>query len=130
MLATYAVNAIAPVRVVATLLPMLRDARAAKVVHVSSGLGSIGDNTSGGYYAYRMSKAALNMAAKSMAVDLRRFGISAAVINPGWVRTDMGGPGAQISSEESVRGMLAAIDGLALGSTGSFLDWRRDRHPW
>jgi len=130
MLATYAVNAIAPVRIVAQLLPMLRAAKAAKVVHVTSGLGSIGDNSSGGNYAYRMSKAALNMAGKSMAVDLRRFGICAAVINPGWVKTDMGGASAQISVEQSVSGMLKAIDGLSPATTGTFLDWRAEPHPW
>lgn len=129
-LATFATNAVAPVRVVATLLEPLRRARAARIVHVTSGMGSIAENTSGGNYAYRMSKAALNMAAKSMAVDLRRHGISVAVINPGWVKTDMGGPSAQISVTESVRGMLAAIDGLTSASSGAFLDWNGGAHPW
>ncbi len=129
-LATFATNAVAPVRLVASLLEPLRRARAARIVHVTSGMGSIAENTSGGSYAYRMSKAALNMAAKSMAVDLRRHGIAVAVINPGWVKTDMGGPSAQITATDSVRGMLAAIDGLTTATSGAFLDWTGSTHPW
>ncbi len=112
------------------LLPNLRKGERPKVIHISSGLGSIGDNTSGGAYGYRMAKAALNMACRSMAVDLRDAGITAVVFNPGWVRTDMGGADANLSVEESVQGMLAVIDGLTLAQSGCFLDYRGNLWPW
>lgn len=129
--ATYQVNALGPLRVTLALLPNLRrSAGLAKVVHVTSGMGSIGDNGSGGFYAYRMSKAALNMAARSLAVDLRRDDIVSVVINPGWVRTDMGGPGATIDVDESVTSMLREIGALTLADTGTFRNWRGGTYPW
>jgi NAD(P)-dependent dehydrogenase (short-subunit alcohol dehydrogenase family) len=125
---TYNVNALGAVRVTFALRPKF--ARNAKVVSVTSGMGSIGDNRSGGYYGYRMSKAALNMAAKSFAVDLRSDGIASAVINPGWVQTNMGGASAPTAVEDSVRGMLKQIDALTVSNTGTFLDWRGGEYPW
>jgi len=127
---TYQVNALGPLRVTLALLPNLRRAANAKVVHVTSGMGSIGDNGSGSFYAYRMSKAALNMAAKTLANDLRGDGVTCAVINPGWVRTDMGGPSAAITVDESVTGMLREIDALTLAETGTFRDWKGGTYPW
>lgn len=128
---TFAVNALGPLRVTLAVLANLRRARPlAKVVHVTSGMGSIGDNGSGGDYAYRMSKAALNMAARNLAIDLRRDDIASVVINPGWVKTDMGGPGATISVDESVSGMLREIDQLTLADTGTFRTWRGGQYPW
>jgi len=129
-LRTYRVNALAPIELTFALLPHLRRGDARKVVHVTSGMGSISDNTSGGYYAYRMSKAALNMASKSLAIDLRGERIASAVINPGWVQTDMGGPSAPTPVGDSVAGMLAAIDGLSLDTSGGFLDWRGRAWTW
>lgn len=99
-------------------------------MHVTSGMGSISDNTSGGYYAYRMSKAALNMMSKSLAVDLRAEEISSIVINPGWVQTDMGGDNAPTPVEESVRGILHVIDAATLADSGEFLNWKGNRYPW
>ncbi len=93
-------------------------------------MGSISDNTSGGYYAYRMSKAALNMMSKSLAVDLRAEEISSIVINPGWVQTDMGGDNAPTPVEESVRGILHVIDAATLADSGEFLNWKGNRYPW
>jgi NAD(P)-dependent dehydrogenase (short-subunit alcohol dehydrogenase family) len=130
-MATYEINALGPLRVTLALLPNLRRAEGlAKVVHVTSGMGSIGDNGSGGFYAYRMSKAALNMAARSLANDLRRDDILSVVINPGWVRTDMGGPGATIDVDESVTSMLREIGALTLADTGTFRNWRGGTYPW
>jgi NAD(P)-dependent dehydrogenase (short-subunit alcohol dehydrogenase family) len=126
---TYRVNALGPLRVAVALLPNLRAARG-KVIQVTSGMGSITDNKSGSFYAYRMSKAALNMMSRTMAVDLRGAGVASAVINPGWVKTDMGGPGAPTSVEESVRGMLREIDAFTLENTGAFLDWKGRPYPW
>ena len=91
MLNSYRINALGAVCVTRALLPNLRKGEGRKVVHVSTGMASIADNTSGGAYGYRMSKAALNIASKSMAVNLRGERIISVVMNPGWVQTDMGG---------------------------------------
>jgi len=125
-----ATNALGPVWVTRALLPHLRAGARKAVMNVTSGLGSIEDNTSGGYYAYRMSKAALNMAARSMAIDLRGEGIHVAVINPGWVQTDMGGQSAPTPVAESARGIIAQIDGLDASRSGAFLDYRGKTFPW
>lgn len=130
-LAAYSVNALGPLRVTRALLPNLLRARAPRVANVSSGMGSIGDNGSGGAYAYRMSKAALNMASRSLAVDLRPQGVISVVINPGWVQTDMGGTNAPVPVAESVAAMIARFDSLTAEDSGRFLDWRRpEGFPW
>ena len=126
---TFRVNALGPLRVTMALLPNLKAARG-KVIHVTSGMGSIADNNSGAFYAYRMSKAALNMMSRSLAVDLRGAGVASAVINPGWVKTDMGGPGAPTPVAESVGGMLREIDAFTIENTGTFLDWKGRPYPW
>lgn len=127
---TFDVNAVGPLRVSVALLPHVRRGTAKKLVHVTSGMGSISDNTSGGYYAYRMSKAALNMMSRSLAVDLRGEGITSVVINPGWVQTAMGGASAPTPVDESVRGILREIDRATLADSGEFLNWRGNRYAW
>jgi NAD(P)-dependent dehydrogenase (short-subunit alcohol dehydrogenase family) len=129
-LRTYNVDALGALRISLALLPHLRRGREKKLVHITSGLGSIGDNRSGGSYAYRMAKAALNMMSKNLAVELRDEGIASFVISPGWVRTDMGGPHAEITPQESVRGMLRAIESATLADSGAFLDWKGGRYPY
>jgi NAD(P)-dependent dehydrogenase (short-subunit alcohol dehydrogenase family) len=128
--ATYDVNATGALRVVVALLPHVRRGTAKKLVHLSSNLGSISDNASGGGYAYRMSKAALNMMSRSLAVDLRGDGILSVVINPGWVQTDMGGAGASLPVADSVRAILREVDRATLADSGEFLNWRGNRHAW
>ena len=127
---TYDVNAIGALRVSLALLPHVRRGTGKKLVHVTSGLGSIEDNTSGGYYAYRMSKAALNMMSRSLAVDLRGDQIISFVINPGWVQTDMGGATAPTPVGDSVRAILQRIDEATLEHSGEFLNWKGNRYPW
>jgi NAD(P)-dependent dehydrogenase (short-subunit alcohol dehydrogenase family) len=127
---TYQVNALGPLRVTLVLLPHLRRGTGKRVLHVTSGMASIEDNHSGGTYGYRMAKAALNMAARSLAVDLRGDGIASAVINPGWVKTDMGGAGASTPVDASARGLIAQLDALTLERTGQFLDWKGGTYPW
>ena len=127
---TYQTNALGPLLVSIALLPHVRRGTAKKLLHITSGMGSIGDNTSGGSYAYRMAKAALNMASRSLAHDLAHEGIASAVINPGWVQTDMGGGGAPTPVADSVRGILARLDELTLATSGSFLNWRGGTYPW
>ena len=87
-------------------------------------------NTSGGAYGYRMSKAGLNMGSRSMAADLKSDGISVAVINPGWVKTDMGGAGAPIDVTTSAAGILAQLDALSAENSGEFLDYAGKRWLW
>ncbi len=129
-LSTIAVNAVGALRVTKALLPAVARSEGKKLLHVSSGMGSIGDNTSGGWYGYRMSKAALNMASRSLAMDLKGQGIVSVVINPGWVQTDMGGPSASISVEESAKKIIARVEGLTMADTGKFLDYKGGTWEW
>lgn len=121
-------NAISPVLVTQALLE--RMAGHGKVGIVTSRMGSIGDNDSGGSYGYRMSKAAVNAAGKSLAVDLREHGIAVALLHPGYVRTDMTGHNGLIDADESVRGLLARIDALKLANSGSFWHQNGEVLPW
>jgi NAD(P)-dependent dehydrogenase (short-subunit alcohol dehydrogenase family) len=125
-----AVNTIGPMRVTQALLPNLRLGKAKKIVHITSGLGSIGENVSGGYYGYRESKAALNMFNRSLAADYREEGFICVVMSPGWVRTDMGGPEAPLSPEDSIRGMRKVIDGLTIEDSGTFQSWDGRQRAW
>lgn len=127
---TFRVNAAAPLLLAQALLPLLKNGRRPVIASVTSRMGSIADNGSGGYYAYRASKAALNMLNKSLSVDLTSKGIIAVVLHPGWVRTDMGGSGASLSIDESVAGLLKVIDGLSETDSGRFFDWRGKEVPW
>lgn len=129
-LRVYNVNALGPLRVTRALLPNLRAGSGRKVAHITSGMGSICDNSSGGAYAYRMSKAALNMASKSLAIDLADDGIVSVVINPGWVQTDMGGAGAPLAVQDSAEAMMARFDELTPAHTGAFLNWRGGEYAW
>ena len=130
VLHTIDVNALGPVRVVRAVLPCVRRGAGKRLVHITSGMGSIGDNTSGGAYGYRMSKAALNMASKSMAIDLGREGIVSVVVNPGWVQTDMGGAGAPLPVEDSAAHILDLTDRLRPEDSGAFFNHTGTKYPW
>ena len=117
------VNTLAPLRLVERLIEPLARSGRGLVVNVSSVMGSIGENTSGGSYIYRSSKAALNMVTKGLAVDLASRGITVVSVHPGWVRTDMGGAQAAVSVEASVDGLRKVIDGLAPGDSGGFFGY-------
>ncbi|CAM3837976.1 SDR family oxidoreductase [Corallococcus sp. ZKHCc1 1396] len=127
---TFAVNALGPLRITSALLPALRHGVGRKVAHVTSRMGSLSSNTEGGAYAYRMSKAALNMGVRSMANDLRRDGLACVLLHPGWVQTDMGGQDAPLPADDSVRGMLRVIDGVSLEHSGRFFDYEGAEVPW
>ncbi|MEE9162524.1 MAG: SDR family oxidoreductase [Candidatus Neomarinimicrobiota bacterium] len=127
---TFRVNSVGPLLVSQALLPLLRKGDRPVIAGITSRMGSIDDNGSGGYYAYRASKAALNMVTTSLAVDLSTAGIIAVVLHPGWVRTDMGGKHARISVDKSVKGMLKVVDGLGKGDSGRFLAWDGEEIPW
>ncbi|MFO0751491.1 MAG: SDR family oxidoreductase [Myxococcota bacterium] len=117
MLRTLDTNAVGALRVTSALLDALRRGKAKKVASITSGLGSIGDNTSGGSYGYRMSKAALNMAMRSLSVDLKKDGITVVAVNPGWVQTDMGGARATPVAE-SAGNIIALLDRIGLAESG------------
>jgi NAD(P)-dependent dehydrogenase (short-subunit alcohol dehydrogenase family) len=121
------VNAIAPYMLAKKLLPKM--ARNGKMIAISSGMGSIGDN-GGGWIPYRTSKAALNMAWSSLALEARPHGVSCVLLSPGWVKTRMGGAGAEITAGQSVSDMRSLITRLTINDSGRFL--RRDGSdlPW
>jgi NAD(P)-dependent dehydrogenase (short-subunit alcohol dehydrogenase family) len=124
------VNTMGPVRVLDAFADRLAAAGGAKAVTLTSGMGSIGDVGSGSSIMYRTSKAAVNMAMRTRSFTLGARGITVVVLNPGWVRTDMGGSGAAISPEESVTAMRGIIAGLTPEQNGSFLNWRGGGYPW
>ncbi|MGF1594932.1 MAG: SDR family oxidoreductase [Kiloniellaceae bacterium] len=117
------VNTLAPLRMVERFAGLVERSDGRTVVNISSIMGSIADNGSGGEYIYRSSKAALNMVTKSLAIDLAGRGIKVVSFHPGWVRTDMGGAGASISPEESVQGMRRVIAGLTAADSGRFFNY-------
>lgn len=130
MLEVLHTNTAAPVMVTQALLDLLIAAGGAKVINLTSGLGSIGEMAGGGNYAYATSKAGLNMVTKLLANDLARHQIVAVVFDPGWVKTDMGGPAAHITPETSISGMLRVIDGLTLAETGRFYLYDGSQRAW
>lgn len=119
----FATNVIGAYRVSEAFLPHLRRGREKKLVTISSRMGSIGANTTGGEYIYRSSKAAVNAVMRSLAVDLAPEGIIVAVLHPGWVRTDMGGPGATLDVETSAEGLAAVVLGLTPAQSGGFFNY-------
>ncbi len=123
-----AVNAVAPLRVTHALLDNLRDG--SKIGLITSRMGSIADNNSGGYYGYRMSKAALNAAGKSLATDLKSRGISVAILHPGFVSTRMVNFAGEIAPEQAARGLAAQLDALTMDSTGTFRHANGEVLPW
>jgi NAD(P)-dependent dehydrogenase (short-subunit alcohol dehydrogenase family) len=123
-------NAMAPLRVAAAFLPQVARGRKKIIATVSSWMGSIAQNETGGAYIYRSSKAAVNMVMKSLSIDLKGKGIVVAVLHPGWVRTDMGGPNAAIDPNESVAGMRAVIAKLKKKDTGKFFNYDGKPLPW
>jgi NAD(P)-dependent dehydrogenase (short-subunit alcohol dehydrogenase family) len=125
---TFETNSVAPLRVTQALLPALRLSREPRVAHITSLMGSIEDNSSGGSYAYRMSKTALNMFEKCFAIDHPE--IISMVLHPGWVKTEMGGRGAPVEPADSARGLLKVFFSLSKKDSGAFRDYEGDSLPW
>ena len=121
------VNAIAPYMLATKLLPLMP--RGGKMIAISSGMGSIADN-GGGWVPYRTSKAALNMAWSSLALQAKLRGVACVVLSPGWVKTRMGGSGAEITAEESVSDMRSLIERIGMDDTGRFLRRNGSELPW
>jgi len=124
----FLVNAQAPLQVTEALLDRLSDG--AKIAFITSRMGSIEDNTSGAYYGYRMSKAALNAAAKSLSIDLKPRGIAVAILHPGYVQTAMVNFGGDISASESAKRLSKRIAELNLKNTGGFWHSNGESLPW
>jgi NAD(P)-dependent dehydrogenase (short-subunit alcohol dehydrogenase family) len=124
------VNAMAPLQLARALADNVAASDRKVMAFQTSLMGSVGDNGSGGAYAYRISKAALNMVGKSVANDLRGRGVIAVLLHPGWVRTRMGGPGARISVEECVSAQQQLLDRLSTTDSGRFFNYDGVELPW
>ena len=124
----FEVNALGPLRVVQALRGQLHTG--SKVGIVTSRMGSMADNGSGGYYGYRASKAAVNAIGKSLAVDLQADGIAVVLLHPGYVATDMVGGSGDVSPEQAAAQLMARIDDLDQSKTGSFLHANGSALPW
>lgn len=126
--ATFRVNVLAPIFITQQCLPLLGKSASPLVINMSSLMGSISDNASGGYYAYRMSKTALNMFTKSFSVDYPH--IKTLCLHPGWVQTDMGGANAPTSKNKSIEGLLRIILEPQKYASGSFINFSGKELEW
>jgi len=122
------INTIAPLRLTEALATSLT--QGSKIGITTSRMGSIEDNTSGGYYGYRLSKAAVNMIGKSLAVDLKPRGVAVALLHPGYVKTKMTGFNGEITPEVSAQGLIKVMDALSLETSGGFWHTNGQRLPW
>lgn len=128
ILKQFKVNALGPVLCVSALQKHL--AQGSKIGLITSRMGSVADNTSGGAYGYRMSKAALNIAGVSMARDLAPRGIAVALLHPGYVKTDMTSGAGNVTPDEAAQGLIARLDALTLAESGGFWHQNGERLPW
>jgi NAD(P)-dependent dehydrogenase (short-subunit alcohol dehydrogenase family) len=126
---TFKVNTVAPFLLAQSVLPQVTQS-GGKLIGISTRMGSIEDNTSGGFIAYRSSKAALNAAWRSLALDVRSRGIVTAVLHPGWVQTRMGGASAPLEPKESVAGMRQVIEKLGPEQSSGFFSYDGSQIPW
>jgi NAD(P)-dependent dehydrogenase (short-subunit alcohol dehydrogenase family) len=124
------VNLLGPARVCEAFLEQVARSEQRLMVTITSGMGSIADNTSGGFIPYRTSKAAVNMLMRSASFDLKPRRITCVVVNPGWVRTDMGGPNARLTPEESVSAMRRLFAKLGPKDSGRFYSYNGREYPW
>jgi len=127
---TLAINVQAPVKMAEAFLPHLKRGDKKLLVSISSLMGSIADNSSGGSIIYRSSKAALNAAMKSIAIELKEQAVGVLIFHPGWVKTDMGGDNAPLEAVQSVAGMRQAISAFSLEQAGSFVKYDGTPLPW
>ncbi|WP_394144429.1 SDR family oxidoreductase [Vibrio atypicus] len=126
----FEINSIAPLKLVEALYPNLQQGQLKKVACLSSKVGSMTENTSGGGYIYRSSKAALNSVVKSLSNDLSPNGFTVIALHPGWVQTEMGGPNALIDTETSAKGLALVIDSVEPAHSGEFINFDGTRLPW
>ncbi len=126
----FMINTIAPLKLTELLIENLRMGQRRTLAFLSSKMGSMADNSSGGSYIYRSSKAALNAVVKSLSVDLHDDCIKVVALHPGWVKTDMGGPNAEITPRQSVSQMMHHLQELTLADSGRFIDIDGSDIPW
>lgn len=126
----FEINTIAPLKLVEAFYPLLQAGSAKKIVCISSKVGSMTENTSGGGYIYRSSKAALNSVVKSLSNDLTSEGFSVLALHPGWVRTAMGGPNALIDTQTSAAGLAKVIAQSTQENSGQFINYDGTQMPW
>ena len=124
------VNTIGPIKMIECFAPHVARSELKLIATISSKMASMSDNGSGGSYIYRSTKAALNSALKSAAIDLLPKGVKVAILHPGWVITDMTGPDAEITTEESVANMVQNLEAVTLESSGRFIDIDGSTIPW
>jgi NAD(P)-dependent dehydrogenase (short-subunit alcohol dehydrogenase family) len=124
------VNTMGPLRLIESFTDHIARSKRRLVVTITSGMGSIADNTSGGSHAYRTSKAAVNMVTRSAAIDLKSRRMTCVVVNPGWVKTDMGGPGARMTPEQSVTALRRLIETFGPEHSGKFYNYDGREYPW
>jgi len=129
-LQVFNVNTLAPMRVAETFAPHLGRATAAKLINISSRLGSIGDTQSSGSHIYRSSKAALNMVTRCLSIDLESRGVTVAALHPGWVQTSMGGRTAPLTAAQSAGQVLDAVHRLTPADSGGFYGPSGEAIPW
>lgn len=129
-LQTLSTNTLAPLALTIALLPAIKRSEKRLIANQSSRMGSIGDNGGGGFYAYRASKAALNMVTMSLAQDLKADGVTVIALHPGWVKTRMGGPSAPVAPADSVAGQQALFERVTIKDTGGFFDFSGAVLPW
>jgi NAD(P)-dependent dehydrogenase (short-subunit alcohol dehydrogenase family) len=127
---TLRINALAPLQLAEALADNVARSQRKLMGFQSSLMGSVGDNGSGGYYGYRIAKAALNMIAKGVSNDLRGRGVIAVALHPGWVQTRMGGASAPVTIERCVEGQQNLLDGLTLARSGKFYNYDGRELPW
>jgi NAD(P)-dependent dehydrogenase (short-subunit alcohol dehydrogenase family) len=128
---TLDVNVVGVMRVTTQFLDLLRRGREAKLINISSQLGSLQKMRPGwGRYSYNSSKAALNMVTRMLSFDLQEEGIAVRAVHPGWVQTDMGGAHAAVTAQDSAAGILRLADNLTLAKTGTFHVYSGEEHPW
>ncbi|WP_064605256.1 SDR family oxidoreductase [Photobacterium sp. J15] len=126
----FEINTIAPLKLAEAFYPQLKSENPGIIACISSKVGSMTENTSGGGYIYRSSKAALNSVVKSLSNDLLPEGIISVAFHPGWVQTEMGGPNALINTETSAKGMMQLINNLSKTDSGTFLDYQGKAIAW
>lgn len=126
----FKINSMAPFKMTQAFLPNLVNGKLKKVATLSSKMGSVDDNTSGGSYIYRTSKVAVNMVMKSLSLDLASRGITVGILHPGWVITDMGGPNGLIDAKTSVTGLRKVIENLNLENAGRFIAYNGQEIKW
>ena len=124
------VNTVAPLMLAQALVAQVAASQQKLVAVMSSKMGSIADNSGGGQYIYRSSKTAVNQVVKSLSIDLAERGISAITLHPGWVRTDMGGANAEISTSESASGLKAILQSAGPAQSGQFIGFNGNSIPW